>query len=40
MSLSEPGKEQDVGWVEVKVVYAYNLGLKGLILHKKGQCVG
>ena len=35
-----PGKEQDIGWVKVKVVYAYNLGLKGHILHKKGQCVG
>jgi L-ascorbate metabolism protein UlaG (beta-lactamase superfamily) len=35
-----PGDEQDIGWVKVKAVYAYNLGIKGHILHKKGKCVG
>jgi L-ascorbate metabolism protein UlaG (beta-lactamase superfamily) len=38
--VAEIGKEQDLGWVKVKPVYAYNLGLKGHIFHKKGQCVG
>jgi L-ascorbate metabolism protein UlaG (beta-lactamase superfamily) len=38
--VAEPGKEQDLGWAKVKSVYAYNLGLKGHIFHKKGQCVG
>jgi L-ascorbate metabolism protein UlaG (beta-lactamase superfamily) len=35
-----PGEEHDLGWVKVKAVYAYNFGLKGLIVHKKGTCVG
>ncbi len=35
-----PGEEHDLGWVKVKAVYAYNLGLKGHILHRKGACVG
>lgn len=38
--IAEPGKEYDVGWVKVKAVHAYNHGLKGHILHKKGKCVG
>jgi L-ascorbate metabolism protein UlaG (beta-lactamase superfamily) len=40
IQVAEIGKEQDLGWVRVKPVYAYNLGLKGHIFHKKGQCVG
>jgi len=35
-----PGEEHDFGWVKVRAVHAYNLGLKGHILHKKGTCVG
>ena len=35
-----PGEEHDLGWAKVKAVNAYNLGLKGHILHKKGKCVG
>jgi L-ascorbate metabolism protein UlaG (beta-lactamase superfamily) len=38
--VTEPGKEHDLGWVKLKAVYAYNLGLKGHIFHKKGKCVG
>ena len=38
--IAEPGKEEDLGWVRVKAVYAYNLGLKGHVFHKKGACVG
>jgi L-ascorbate metabolism protein UlaG (beta-lactamase superfamily) len=38
--IAEIGEEQDLGWVRVKPVYAYNPGLKGHIFHKKGQCVG
>lgn len=38
--VAEIGKEQDLGWIRVKPVLAYNLGLKGHIFHKKGQCVG
>lgn len=34
------GEEHDMGWVKVKAVHAYNLGLKGHIFHKKGACVG
>ena len=30
-----PGEEHDLGWVKVKAVHAYNLGLKGHIIHKK-----
>jgi L-ascorbate metabolism protein UlaG (beta-lactamase superfamily) len=40
VTVTEPGKEHDIGWVKVRAVYAYNLGLKGHIFHKKGQCVG
>jgi L-ascorbate metabolism protein UlaG (beta-lactamase superfamily) len=35
-----PGEEHDLGWVKIKAVYAYNFGLKGLLVHKKGTCVG
>jgi L-ascorbate metabolism protein UlaG (beta-lactamase superfamily) len=38
--VAEVSKEQDLGWAKVRPVYAYNLGLKGHIFHKKGQCVG
>jgi L-ascorbate metabolism protein UlaG (beta-lactamase superfamily) len=38
--LIAPGEEHDLGWVKVKAVLAYNLGLKGHLLHKKGTCVG
>lgn len=38
--VAELGIEHDVGWAKVKAVPAYNLGLKGHIFHKKGQCVG
>jgi L-ascorbate metabolism protein UlaG (beta-lactamase superfamily) len=40
VTVVEPGKELDLGWAKVRVVYAYNLGLRGHILHKKGKCVG
>ena len=39
-TIAELGKEEDLGWAKVKPVYAYNLGLKGHIFHKKGACVG
>ena len=35
-----PGEEHDLGWVKVKAVHAYNFGLKGYLVHKKGTCVG
>jgi L-ascorbate metabolism protein UlaG (beta-lactamase superfamily) len=35
-----PGKEHDIGWVKVRAVDAYNLGLRGHIFHKKGVGVG
>lgn len=38
--VAAPGEEHDLGWVKVKAVYAYNLGLKGHLFHKKGKCLG
>lgn len=40
IKVAEPGKEFDLGWAKVRAVHAYNLGLKGHLLHKKGKCVG
>ena len=39
-TIAEPGQESDLGWARVKAVDAYNLGLKGHILHRKGAGVG
>ena len=39
-TIAEPGKELDLGFAKVRPVYAYNLGLKGHIFHKKDACVG
>jgi L-ascorbate metabolism protein UlaG (beta-lactamase superfamily) len=38
--VAELGKEQDLGWVKVTAVHAYNLGIKGHIFHNKRMCVG
>jgi L-ascorbate metabolism protein UlaG (beta-lactamase superfamily) len=35
-----PGSDVDLGWAKLQVVDAYNLGLKGLFMHRKGKCVG
>lgn len=38
--VASAGKEYDLGWCKVKAVHAYNLGIKGHLLHKKGKCLG
>jgi len=40
IKVAEPGLEFDLGWIKVRCVDAYNLGIKGHLLHKKGKCLG
>ncbi len=40
VKIAEPGAEHGLGWVKIKAVHAYNLGLKGYFMHRKSRCVG
>lgn len=40
IKLAEPGTQHDLGWVKIKAVHAYNLGLKGFFMHRRSKCVG